>query len=62
MRQAVLQALGKTFPGHHHPLAPADWLYMQHKRWLIFYRYVGEDVEVMRVIDGVRDLPTQLAD
>lgn len=45
---------------HKHPQAPADWRYVKHKRWLIFLKPVTGAVEIMRVVDGVRDLPTLL--
>ena len=45
---------------HFHPLAPAGWHYFLHKRWLVFYQLHAEGIEVMRVIDGVRDLPPLL--
>lgn len=47
-------------PRHTHPLAPAGWHYFLHKRWLVFFRPHSEGIEVMRVIDGTRDLPAQL--
>lgn len=37
--------------------APSGWFYIRHKRWLIFYQLHAEGIEVMRVIDGSRDLP-----
>lgn len=43
-----------------HPLAPQGWYYFLHKRWLIFYQPHSEGIEVMRIIDGVRDLPPLL--
>jgi plasmid stabilization system protein ParE len=43
--------------GHRHPIAPEGWLYFQFKRWLIFYQTHPDGIEVMRVVDGVRDLP-----
>jgi plasmid stabilization system protein ParE len=46
-------------PRHRHPLAPEGWFYFRHKRWLIFYQPHPEGIEVMRVIDGSRDLPRQ---
>jgi plasmid stabilization system protein ParE len=45
---------------HSHPLAPAGWHYFLHKRWLVFYQLHVEGIEVMRVIDGARDLPPLL--
>ena len=47
-------------PGHRHPIAPEGWLYFQFKRWLIFYQPITDGIEVMRVVDGVRDLPATL--
>lgn len=46
---------GQPFDG-----APADWLYASHKRWLIFFRELDDGIEIMRVIDGARDLPRRL--
>jgi plasmid stabilization system protein ParE len=47
-------------PRFRHPASPPDWFYFRHKRWLIFYRLHADGIEVMRVIDGSRDLPRQL--
>jgi plasmid stabilization system protein ParE len=47
-------------PRFRHPAGPPDWFYFRHKRWLIFYRLHTEGIEVMRVIDGSRDLPRHL--
>jgi len=46
-------------PGQSHPLAPQGWLYFRFKRWLIFYQPHSEGIEILRVIDGARDLPGQ---
>ncbi len=46
-------------PRHVHPLAPKGWFYFRHKRWLIFYQLHPAGIEVMRVIDGSRDLPRE---
>jgi len=43
-----------------HAFALIDWLYLKFKRWLVFYRPHPTGIEVMRVIDAVRDLPTLL--
>jgi toxin ParE1/3/4 len=48
--------------GHRHPEAPEGWLYLKHKRWLVFYQPLDDGIEVMRVIDAVRDLPRHLRD
>ena len=45
-----------------HLAAPAEWRYVRHKRWLIFYQPHADGIEIMRVVDGVRDLPRALAD
>jgi plasmid stabilization system protein ParE len=45
-------------PRHVHPVAPPGWYYVRHKRWLIFYQLHPAGIEVMRVIDGSRDLPS----
>jgi len=44
-------------PGQIHPAAPDGWLYFRLKRWLIFYQPRSEGIEVLRVLDGARDLP-----
>lgn len=46
--------------GSQHPVAPSGWLYVKYKRWLIFYQPRLDGIEVLRVIDAVRDLPKQL--
>jgi toxin ParE1/3/4 len=48
--------------GPRHPAAPDFWRYFRHKRWLIFYKPIPIGVEIMRVIDGSRDLPKALAE
>lgn len=35
-------------------------MYLQHKRWLVFYRIDESGLYVMRVVDAVRDLPSLL--
>ena len=52
----------RNLPGRSHPNAPEGWFYLRHKRWLIFYQPSPNGLEVMRVIDAVRDLPRQLRD
>jgi plasmid stabilization system protein ParE len=46
---------------HSHPDAPPGWFYFRHKRWLVFYQPHIEGIEVMRVVDGSRDLPNVLS-
>ncbi len=47
--------------GHVHPAAPDNWLYVRYKRWIIFYQPHAADVEVVRIIDATRDLPSIVA-
>ncbi|MEM9409988.1 MAG: type II toxin-antitoxin system RelE/ParE family toxin [Planctomycetota bacterium] len=60
----LLETLDKRFsnqvPGQTHDAAPADWSYFRFKRWLIFYQESQAHIEIMRVVDGVRDLPRTL--
>jgi plasmid stabilization system protein ParE len=46
-------------PRFSHPVCPQDWFYFRFKRWLVFYQTHDQGIEVMRVIDGSRDLPKQ---
>jgi toxin ParE1/3/4 len=48
--------------GSRHIAAPPAWRYIRFKRWLIFYQPNPQGIEVMRVIDGARDLPRTLPD
>jgi plasmid stabilization system protein ParE len=59
IRDRVIEHADKQLPGHKHSSAPEGWLYLQHKRWLVFYQPHPEGIEVMRVVDAVRDLPRQ---
>ena len=47
-------------PTLRHPVAPKTWSYFRQKRWLIFYKQHPTGIEVMRVVDGSRDLPKHL--
>lgn len=47
--------------GHVHSLAPPEWLYYRLKRWLIFYQPYPQGIEVLRIVDGVKDLPQEFA-
>jgi plasmid stabilization system protein ParE len=58
IRQLADEHAASTAARHSHPLAPRGWYYFLYKRWLVFYQLHGEGIEVMRVIDGTRDLPT----
>jgi plasmid stabilization system protein ParE len=59
IRQLADEYARQDAPRHKHPVAPVGWCYFRHKRWLIFYQPRREGIEVMRVIDGSRDLPRQ---
>ena len=60
IRDCVMEHAAKQHSGHRHPQAPEGWLYLRHKRWLIFYQPHPKGIEILRVVDGVRDLPSQL--
>jgi plasmid stabilization system protein ParE len=62
IRGRVNQHADKQLPGHSHPETPSNWRYLRHKRWLVFYQSIQDGIEVMRVIDAVRDLPHRLRD
>ena len=56
-RQALLPVSGSR-----HPAAPSEWRYFRHKRWLVFYQPHPQGIEVMRIVDGSRDLPRTLSE
>ncbi len=60
IRDMIKYRVEHDVPGHRHPVAPDGWLYFQFKRWFIFYQPSLNGIEVMRVVDGVRDLPKTL--
>jgi plasmid stabilization system protein ParE len=60
IRQLADEYAQADAPRHVHPLAPPGWFYFRHKRWLVFYQSHAEGIEVMRVVDGARDLPSRL--
>jgi plasmid stabilization system protein ParE len=62
IRDKVIEHVQKSLPGHRHPDAPEGWLYLMHKRWLIFYQPFSGGIEVMRVVDATRGLPRRLRD
>lgn len=62
IRDRVTEQADKGLLGHQYPQAPEGWRYLKHKRWLVFYQSHPNGIEVMRVVDGVRDLPKQLRD
>ena len=59
IRDRVNDQAVKQLAGQRHAQAPEGWLYFRHKRWLIFYQLHEQGIEVLRDIDGVRDLPQQ---
>jgi plasmid stabilization system protein ParE len=60
IRDRIAEHAAKQLPGQRHPDAPEEWLYLRHKRWLIFYQSQENAIEVMRIVDAVRDLPRRL--
>jgi plasmid stabilization system protein ParE len=60
IRDRVAEHATRGLPGQKHPDAPESWLYLRHKRWLIFYQPHPEGIEVLRIVDSVRDMPSQL--
>ena len=43
--------------GHKHPDFPENIFYVRHKRWIVVYAPHAEGIEVLRVLDSMRDLP-----
>jgi plasmid stabilization system protein ParE len=41
IRDKLYEHVQKSLPGHVHPDAPAGWLYLRHKRWLVFYQPIS---------------------
>lgn len=62
IRDRIAAHVENNLPGHEHQHAPKGWLYLKHKRWLIFYQPRADGIEVMRVVDAARDLPRHLRD
>jgi plasmid stabilization system protein ParE len=60
IRDRVAQCAEQSLGGHAHPDAPAGWRYLKHKQWLIFFQPHPDGIEVLRVVDSVRDLPRHL--
>ena len=42
--------------GQQRPEFPGDYRSFPVERWIIFYRVIGDTVEIHRIIDGARDL------
>jgi toxin ParE1/3/4 len=62
IERAVESYAARTYRGYIHPDAPEGWFYFRHKRWLVFYQPISDGIEVMRIIDGSRDMPQQFGD
>lgn len=62
IRTIVDQCADMPESGARHPATLPAWRYVRHKRWLIFYKPLQDGIEVMRVIDGSRDLPRAIAE
>jgi toxin ParE1/3/4 len=60
IRDRANQQAAHPGSGHQHAAAPAEWRYFQFKRWLVFYQVHPNGIEIMRVVDGARDLPAAL--
>ena len=60
LRGAVDHRAVNEIPGRRLDVAPDAWRYFPFKRWLIFFQPHPDGIEVMRVIDGARDLPNHL--
>jgi plasmid stabilization system protein ParE len=60
--EAVNDQANSPNDGARYFAAPSDWRYFRHKRWLIFFQPHALGIEVMRVVDGARDLPRALAE
>jgi plasmid stabilization system protein ParE len=60
LRDCVERIVTEATATHQHPHAPETWYYIRFKRWLIFYQKLSDGIEVMRVVDASRDLPSAL--
>jgi plasmid stabilization system protein ParE len=54
--ERLQQIVDRGESGSIHEIAPADWRYVLFKRWIVFFCHRPYGIEVMRVIDGARDL------
>lgn len=50
----------EKLPGQRYSAAPDGWHYLRFKRWIVFYQPTPSGLEVMRLVDGARDLPREL--
>ena len=60
IRDRVIEQATRQLPGQRHPNAPNEWLYFKYKRWLVFYQPHPQGIEIMRIVDDSRDMPTAL--
>jgi plasmid stabilization system protein ParE len=58
LRDCAKRQAGRSVPRQALPNSPDGWFYVKHKRWLIFYQPHPDGIEVMRVVDAARDLPS----
>ena len=42
IRDRIAEHVAKQLPSQRHPRAPEGWLYLRHKRWLVFYQPHGD--------------------
>lgn len=59
IRDPITEYCVHKLPGQPHHGAAEGWLYLCHKRWLLFYIWREDDFEVLRVVDRILDLPRQ---
>jgi plasmid stabilization system protein ParE len=60
IRELADRTTDPSFPRPRMKGIPDDWFYIRFKRWLIFCRDRNGRVEVQRVVDAARDLPSTL--
>jgi plasmid stabilization system protein ParE len=60
IRELTDRAAQPGFPKLRMERSPEGWHYVRFKRWLIFYQSHPAGIEVMRVVDATRDLPSIL--
>jgi plasmid stabilization system protein ParE len=60
IREAADRTANVGFPRLKMNGTPDDWFYVKFKRWLIFCRERNGRIEVQRIVDASRDLPSIL--
>lgn len=60
LKRCIEEQAAKQYPTLRLSSSPEGWFYVKHKRWLVFYQPSDDGVEVMRVVDAVKDLPKEL--